>query len=242
MAAADLDDWRADIVHAHDWEVSWASQVAAHQHGCPLVTTFHGTERSRHGGHVPPGVPSDVNGIEWWQAVASRRVITISKILGRQVTTDFELDPAAVRSVPGGIDQTWWTAPATHADEQPDANLIFAWGSIKYEKGFHVLAGALAELRSHHPDVHCVIAGRGSYLADLQSQIDVIGVSDLIDLPGYISDNELRTMIHRSACVVIPSLYEPSESSLSRRSLEGRRWSLPKLAALQRLSREPRPP
>lgn len=209
MAAADLGDWRADIVHAHDWEVSWASQVAARQHGCPLVTTFHGTERSRHGGHVPPGVPSDVNGIEWWQAVASRRVITISKILGRQVTTDFELDPAAVRSVPGGIDQTWWAAPATHADEQPDANLIFAWGSIKYEKGFHVLAGALAELRSHHPDVHCVIAGRGSYLADLQSQIDVIGVSDLVDLPGYISDNELRTMIHRSACVVIPSLYEP---------------------------------
>ena len=72
-----------------------------------------------------------------------------------------------------------------------------------------MLAGALAELRSHHPDVHCVIAGRGSYLADLQSQIDVIGVSDLIDLPGYISENELRTMIHRSACVVIPSLYEP---------------------------------
>ena len=90
--------------------------------------------------------------------------------------------------MPGGIDQTWWAAPAPHAGEQPDANLIFAWGSIKYEKGFHVLAGAMAELRSHHPDVHCVIAGRGSYLADLQSQIDVIGVSDLIDLPGYISE------------------------------------------------------
>ena len=74
MAAADLGDWRADIIHAHDWEVSWASQVAARHHGCPLVTTFHGTERSRHGGHVPPGIPSDVNGIEWWQAVESRRV------------------------------------------------------------------------------------------------------------------------------------------------------------------------
>ena len=54
-----------------------------------------------------------------------------------------------------------------------------------------------------------MIAGRGSYLAELQSQIDVIGVSDLVDLPGYISDHELRAYLHRSACVVIPSLYEP---------------------------------
>lgn len=209
MAAADLGEWRADVVHAHDWEVAWASQVLAHHHSCPLVTTFHGTERSRHGGHVPPGVPTDVNGIEWWLASASRRVITISKILGRQVTSDFELDPTAVRRVPGGIDQTWWAAPQPEVDEQPDENLIFAWGRIQYEKGFHVLAAAMAQLRSGHPNVHCVIAGRGSYLADLQSQIDVIGVSDIVDLPGYISDNELRASLHRSACVVIPSLYEP---------------------------------
>lgn len=209
MALAGLGDWRPDVVHAHDWEVAWSSQVLAHQYACPLITTFHGTERSRHGGHVPPGVPTDVNGIEWWLASSSRRVITISKILGRQVTSDFELDPAAVRSVPGGIDQTWWAAPQPDFDERPDENLVFAWGRVQYEKGFHVLAAAMAQLRSGHPNAHCVIAGRGSYLAELQSQIDVIGVSDLVDLPGYISDHELRAYLHRSACVVIPSLYEP---------------------------------
>ena len=209
MALAGLGDWRPDVVHAHDWEVAWSSQVLAHQYACPLITTFHGTERSRHGGHVPPGVPTDVNGIEWWLASSSRRVITISKILGRQVTSDFELDPAAVRSVPGGIDQTWWAAPQPDFDERPDENLVFAWGRVQYEKGFHVLAAAMAQLRSRHPNAHCVIAGRGSYLAELQSQIDVIGVSDLVDLPGYISDHELRAYLHRSACVVIPSLYEP---------------------------------
>jgi glycogen(starch) synthase len=209
MAAADLGDWRADVVHAHDWEVAWAAQVLARQNDCPLITTFHGTERGRRGGHVPPGVPTDVNGIEWWLASASRRVIAISKILGRQVTSDFELDPTVVRSVPGGIDQTWWAAPQPDIDERPDENLVFAWGRIQYEKGFHVLAAAMAQLRPGHPNAHCVIAGRGSYLAELQSQIDVIGVSDLIDLPGYVSDNELRAFLHRSACVVIPSLYEP---------------------------------
>ena len=55
----------------------------------------------------------------------------------------------------------------------------------------------------------CVIAGRGSYLPELQTQIDVEGVSDLIELPGFLGDDDLRALVHRAGCVVIPSLYEP---------------------------------
>ena len=40
----------------------------------------------------------------------------------------------------------------------------------------------MATLRARVPDVSCVIAGRGSYLPELQTQIDVEGVSDLIYL------------------------------------------------------------
>jgi glycogen(starch) synthase len=57
--------------------------------------------------------------------------------------------------------------------------------------------------------VSCTIAGRGSYLPELQTQIDVEGVSDLIDLPGFLRDDELRSLVQRAGCVVIPSLYEP---------------------------------
>ncbi|MDX2381539.1 MAG: glycosyltransferase family 4 protein, partial [Acidimicrobiia bacterium] len=32
---------------------------------------------------------------------------------------------------------------------------------------------------------------------------------DLVDLPGYVPDAELRKLIRRAGCVVIPSLYEP---------------------------------
>jgi glycogen(starch) synthase len=54
-----------------------------------------------------------------------------------------------------------------------------------------------------------MIAGRGSYLPELQSQIDIAGVGDIIEVPGFVSDNDLRAAIHRAGCVVIPSLYEP---------------------------------
>jgi glycogen(starch) synthase len=59
------------------------------------------------------------------------------------------------------------------------------------------------------PGIVCVVAGRGSYLPELQSQIDLEGVSDIMQLPGFLPDDELRSAIHRANCVVIPSLYEP---------------------------------
>ena len=35
------------------------------------------------------------------------------------------------------------------------------------------------------------------------------GVSDLVQLAGFVPDDELRALLARAACVVIPSLYEP---------------------------------
>jgi len=210
-ASTVLGSWTPDVVHAHDWQVVWAAQVLSHLHSAPVVTTFHGTERSRHGGHVPPGVPTDVNGVEWWAAANSRRVITITGLLARQVTSDFELDPEIVHPIVGGIDPAWWRTVADDeaAPAPDDAPLVLAWGRVQYEKGFQVLIDAMAEVRARVPDARCMIAGHGTYSAELQSRVDVAGLDDAIDLPGWLDDNRLRAAVHRADCVVIPSLYEP---------------------------------
>jgi glycosyltransferase involved in cell wall biosynthesis len=64
-------------------------------------------------------------------------------------------------------------------------------------------------LRQRVPGIRCVIAGRGSYLAELQTQIDVEGLSDIVHLAGFVTDADLRSMLHHAGCGVIPSLYEP---------------------------------
>ncbi|MDJ0768827.1 MAG: glycosyltransferase family 4 protein [Ilumatobacter sp.] len=205
-----LGEWRPDIVHAHDWNVAWAASVLASLFTTPIVTTFHGTERGRHGGHLSPGTPTDINSVEWWQAHCSRRVIASTKLMVREIVDGFEMDPEHVRRIPAGIDPAWWATAGP--DEQPvDARggVVLAWGRVQYEKGFQVLARAISALRYRVAGLECVIAGRGSYLPELQSQIDIAGVGDLIDLPGFLNDNELRAAIHRAGCVVIPSLYEP---------------------------------
>jgi glycogen(starch) synthase len=205
-----LGDWRPDVVHAHDWRVAWSADVAAQLFDVPMVTTFHGTERGRHGGHLAPGQPIDINSVEWWQATRSRRVIASTRLLVRDIIDGFEIDPDHVRRIPGGIDPQWWQASSPgEPTSARRSGTVLAWGRVQYEKGFQVLARAIAALRYRTAGVECTIAGRGSYLPELQSQIDLAGAGDLIELPGFLNDNELRSAIHSAGCVVIPSLYEP---------------------------------
>jgi glycogen(starch) synthase len=212
ILAGSLDDWRPDVIHAHDWRVGWAGDALAHLWRRPLVTTLHGTERGRHGGHLPPGVPSDINAVEWWLAFRSRRVIASTKLMVREIVGGFELDPSCVHRIPNGIDPRWWQASDDAVLDGPLASadpLVLTWGRVQYEKGFQTLARAVGSLRSRVPGIQCVIAGRGSYLPELQSQVDVEGLGDVVHLPGFVPDDQLRAAIHRAACVVIPSLYEP---------------------------------
>lgn len=205
--AARLGEWRPDVVHAHDWLVAWAGDTLKTLWDVPLVATIHATERGRHGGHVPPGMPAAINAVEWWLTYQAREVIACSKFMVREVVTGFELPPEKVHLVPNGVDPARWQIDdGTAVAREP---LVVAWGRVQYEKGFQVLVRAIAELRQHVPGVRCIIAGRGSYLPELQTQVDVEGVGDIVDLAGFVSDDELRRTLRRAGCVIIPSLYEP---------------------------------
>jgi len=204
--AARLDGWVPDVVHAHDWLVAWSADTLRAVFGVPLVATIHATERGRHGGHLPPGLPAEINSVEWWLTYQAREVIACSRFMVREVVDGFELPSEKVHLVPNGIDAHRWDPDAHVADAEP---LVVAWGRIQYEKGFQVLARAIGLLRHRLPGLRCVIAGRGTYLPELQTQLDIEGVSDLVHLAGFLGDDQLRDLVARSTCVVIPSLYEP---------------------------------
>ena len=206
--AARLGDWRPDVVHAHDWLVAWAGDTLKTLLDIPLVATIHATERGRHGGHLPPGLPGTINSVEWWLAYQAREIIACSRFMVREVVHNFELPGEKVHLVPNGVETERWRSVASMAGVAREP-LVIAWGRIQYEKGFQILGRAIGELRHRVPGIRCVIAGRGSYLPELQTHIDVEGVSDIVQLAGYVPDDELHDLLQRAACVVIPSLYEP---------------------------------
>ena len=215
--AARLGRWRPQVIHAHDWLVAWTADTLKVLWNVPLVATVHATERGRHGGYVPQGMPAAVNSVEWWLTYQAQEVISCSRFMVNEVLDGFELPPEKVHLVPNGVDTQHWLPPdqaaptARGSKKIPSERepLVVAWGRIQYEKGFQVLARAIGHLRNEIPGIRCVIAGRGSYLAELQSQIDVEGVGDLVHLAGFVPDEELRGLLRRAGAVVIPSLYEP---------------------------------
>ncbi len=202
-----LAGWVPDIVHGHDWRTGWAADALATIHQVPFVSTMHGTERMRHGGQLPLGDPTDINSIEWWLAFQADRLIAPTRFMVEQLITGFELDVDHVARIPNGVDPALWAPPESAATAREP--LVVSWGNVQFEKGFQVLARSINIARGPLPHIRGVIAGRGSYLPELQSQIDVEGVSDIVDLPGYVPDAQLRAIAHRAGVVVIPSLYEP---------------------------------
>lgn len=209
--AARLGDWRPEVVHAHDWLTSWAGDTLKALLGVPLVATIHATERGRHGGHLPPGLPGTINAIEWWLTYQAREVIACSRFMVREVIHSFELPPEKVHLVPNGVDVERWRSQGVGGvgGDGTGGPLVVAWGRIQYEKGFQVLARAIGELRQRVPGIRCVIAGRGTYLPELQTHIDMEGVSDIVQLAGFVPTDELHALLAQATCVVIPSLYEP---------------------------------
>jgi glycogen(starch) synthase len=201
-----LVPWRPEIVHAHDWQVAWAADTLATLHDAKLVATFHGTERGAHGGRVPPGEPSTIHAVESWLAHRASGVLANSRFMVREIVSGFELPVERTHLIPNGIDPSWWSTGELPGTRE---RLVFTWGRVQYEKGFQVLARAMSRLRTRVPGVQCIIGGRGSYLPELQSQVDLEGVSDMVELAGFLPDDQLRDIVHRAGCVVIPSLYEP---------------------------------
>ncbi|HEY0518814.1 MAG TPA: glycosyltransferase family 4 protein [Ilumatobacteraceae bacterium] len=205
---ARLGSWRPQVIHAHDWQVAWAADTLRALWSVPLVATIHATERGRHGGYVPQGTPAAINAVEWWLTFQAQQIIACSRFMVREVTDGFELSSEKVNLVPNGIDTGQWLSPAPTPQSERE-QLVVAWGRIQYEKGFQVLTRAIGHLRHRLPEMRCVIAGRGSYLAELQTQIDMEGVGDIVQLAGFVPDAELKRLLQRTSCVVIPSLYEP---------------------------------
>jgi glycogen synthase len=209
-AMAQLGRWKPDVVHAHDWLVAWAGDTLHEAWHRPLVATIHATERGRQGGHISSGQPAAINSIEWWLTYQANEVITCSHFMRDEVIHNFDLPGDKVHVVPNGVDPALWAPPPdverTIGTSQP---LVVTWGRVQYEKGFQILVQALPEVRFAHPGVRLIIAGKGGYLEELRQVAMRCGVADSVDLPGFVPDETLRALLHRAACVVIPSLYEP---------------------------------
>jgi glycogen synthase len=206
-------DWKPEIVHVHDWLSGWAGDTLSALWGVPLVATIHATERGRNGGVVPTsGQSASIHSAEWWLTFQASMVICCSHFMAHQIQDSFEVSVEKLTTIHNAVDASLWTR-ATSSEplerEQAANPLIVSWGRVQYEKGFQTLVEALPILRERIPGVRVVIAGTGSYRAELAERAQAFGVADLVHFAGFVPAEELAQLLQAASCVVIPSFYEP---------------------------------
>lgn len=83
------------------------------------------------------------------------------------------------------------------------APLLVAAGRLEREKGFHIAIAAFAQARRRFPDAHLLIAGDGTYRAELARAAAAVDGARLL---GYIPNPELPSLLAAADLFLMPSL------------------------------------
>lgn len=146
------------------------------------------------------------------------RVIATDKALVPIVQRHLDLGTERLATIPNAIDVAACDTLAAGASRDevrarwnvPDgASLLVSAGRLEQNKGFHVLARALAGLGDERP-WHWVLAGDGPYRPAIQRVVADAGIGAHTTLTGRVDDASLHALFGAADLFVHPTLYEGS--------------------------------
>jgi glycosyltransferase involved in cell wall biosynthesis/ubiquinone/menaquinone biosynthesis C-methylase UbiE len=113
-------------------------------------------------------------------------------------------DPAdrdRILHVPHGLDRRIFS-PDPSAKEH---NLIVAVGRLTQKKGFDTLIAACEILQQKDRSFRCVIFGEGRLRSQLKSSIQAASLTGVVELRGFLPQEELASWYRRAAVVALPA-------------------------------------
>jgi glycogen synthase len=204
-----------DVIHAHDWLVTYAAAALKETWDLPVVATIHATEYGRHQGWLPGPMNKLIHQVEWWLTYEARRVITCSSYMRQQVEDIFALPRDKVDVVPNGVDVSDFEVAADEAAAfrrtltGPRTRMVLFAGRLEYEKGVQTVLRALRRVRAEVGPTRFFIAGVGTYSDELRRQVRELGLRHHVRFTGFLEDHELRLHYAAADVAVAPSIYEP---------------------------------
>jgi glycosyltransferase involved in cell wall biosynthesis len=130
------------------------------------------------------------------------------------------VDPARVVVIPSAIDVEecmGWTCDDLRLKMRESFGLdeadlaILSVSRLERNKGYHVLAAALAKLRGRLPPRwRWLLVGQGKERAALEQQCQALGIADHVVFAGKLDDAELHSLYEEIDLFVHPTLYEGS--------------------------------
>ena len=144
-----------------------------------------------------------------WSHRRASLVAPISAWLGERLVAETRLDPGKVVPLPLGVDIDRASTDAPPDD--PECNVLFV-GTLYPYKNAEMLIEAFAQAARRLPgDCRVVIVGRdpdGHQHARLASTARRLGVANVVDLLGKVTDEELDRHYRTATVLVLPSRAE----------------------------------
>lgn len=202
-----------DVIHAHDWLVTYAAKTLKNSYNLPLVSTIHATESGRNGG-IHDEVQRYINDTEWMLTYESSEVIVNSKYMKNELQRLFGLPYEKINVVANGINSTAYSGVEKDYEFRrqyaaDNEKIILFMGRLVYEKGVQHLISAMPKILQNYHDAKLVIAGRGGMLDELKAQVERMGLGQKVYFTGYLNAKQVSKMYKCADISVFPSTYEP---------------------------------
>lgn len=204
-----------DLIHGHDWLTSYTSVALKYIWQVPLLTTIHATERGRGRGYTEGVHAQAINGLEWWLAHESWRVIVCSTFMAQQIQEYFGTPGDKIDVIPNGVNipQLDWSKQERQEFRRryahDDERLVFSIARLVHEKGIQVLVDAIPRIVGQRNDVKFVIAGMGPLAEYLRERTRTLFQDHRVFWAGFVTDDERDKLYAVADAAVFPSLYEP---------------------------------
>jgi glycogen(starch) synthase len=154
-------------------------------------------------------------------ARAADAVLATDHALVAPVRTHLGIEPARIHVVPNAVDletidraRTTAAGPAATLRARlglaAGERLLVSVGRLEENKGFHVLADALAQLQARAGHWRWVLVGDGPYRSTIAAGIEAAGLARRVQLAGRVSETELAAWYAAADIFVHPTLYEGS--------------------------------
>lgn len=148
-----------------------------------------------------------------WQAISQRIAATL---LSRGVPQ------ARIAAIPNAVDAARFLPPVRPSNHP--MRLLFI-GRLVREKNLPTLLAAFADIAPRHPDATLTIVGTGSQRANLEADVQALGIADRVSFTGHRTD--IEALLAQATIGVLPSRME----GLSNTLLECMASGLPMVAS-----------
>ena len=202
-----------DVIHAHDWLVTYAAKTLKQSFNIPLVATIHATEAGRNSG-IHDDVQRYINDTEWLLTYESTDVIVNSNYMKCELQRLFGLPFDKINVIPNGINLNNFTGIDRDYDfrrqyAMDNEKIILYLGRLVYEKGVQNLIAAMPKILNSYHDAKLVIAGKGGMMDELRAEAHNLGIDNKVYFTGYLDSKAVQKMYKCADVAVFPSTYEP---------------------------------